>query len=134
MTYLLGAALIIVGVIHLLPLVGVLGPARLQALYGITLTDPTLVLLMRHRAILFGLLGAFLVVAAFVPTLQLSALILGATSAMSFLVLARKGGPYNPRIADRRRGLDRRGRLGGGLRGLRAAAVKRLPLAAINTI
>jgi len=97
--YVLAAALIVVGIIHLLPIAGALGPTRLQALYGVTLADPTLVLLMRHRAILFGLLGAFLVIAAFVPALQLSALILGSVSALSFLALASKGGPYHRSIA-----------------------------------
>jgi hypothetical protein len=99
MNYVLKAALVVVGIIHLLPIIGVLGPERLQALYGVELTDPNLVLLMRHRAVLFGLLGAFILIAAFVPSLQLSALILGAASASAFLVLAATGGPFNPGIA-----------------------------------
>ena len=42
---LVSATLIIVAVIHLLPLPGVLGQARLAALYGVSLNDPNLVLL-----------------------------------------------------------------------------------------
>ncbi|MGH1350723.1 MAG: hypothetical protein ACRBBN_07940, partial [Methyloligellaceae bacterium] len=60
-----GAMLFIVGVIHLLPVTGVLGAGRLSALYGIEVVDPNLLILMQHRAVLFGLLGLFLVGAAF---------------------------------------------------------------------
>lgn len=48
----------IVAVIHLLPLAGVLGPQRLQSLYGLAFTEPELVILMQHRAVLFGLNAA----------------------------------------------------------------------------
>jgi hypothetical protein len=51
--------LAVVAVIHLLPLMGALGPQRLQALYGLTFSEPKLLILMRRRAVLFGLLGGF---------------------------------------------------------------------------
>jgi hypothetical protein len=51
--------LTVVGIIHQLPLTGVLSVSRLQVLYGVTITDPNLEILMRHRAVLFGILGAF---------------------------------------------------------------------------
>ncbi len=51
--------LVLVGIIHLLPVFGVLGVERLAALYGISLGEPNIEILMRHRAILFGLLGLF---------------------------------------------------------------------------
>lgn len=91
--------LTIVGIIHLLPLPGVLSVSRLQALYGVTITDPNLEILMRHRAVLFGILGAFLIYAAFRPGLQLAALIAGAVSVISFLVIAGIVGGYNTGIA-----------------------------------
>ena len=99
MRYLLMASLIVVGIIHLLPAIGVLGPERLETLYRVTLTDPGLVVLMRHRAILFGLLGSYLVLAAFVPALQLSALVMALLSVVSFLGLALSSGPVSPAIA-----------------------------------
>ena len=99
MRYLLMASLIVVGIIHLLPTIGVLGPERLETLYGVTLTDPGLVVLMRHRAILFGLLGSYFVLAAFVPSLQLSALVMALLSVVSFLGLALSSGPVSPAIA-----------------------------------
>jgi hypothetical protein len=91
--------LTVVGIIHLLPLTGVLSVSRLQALYGVTITDPNLEILMRHRAVLFGMLGAFLIYAAFRPGLQLAALIAGAVSVISFLVIAVLVGGYNTGIA-----------------------------------
>lgn len=91
--------LIVVGVIHLLPLSGVLGGAQLFSLYGVPVNDPNLEILMRHRAVLFGLLGVFLVYAAFKPSLQCVALLAGALSVGSFLLLAWSIGGYNAPLA-----------------------------------
>ena len=91
--------LTVVGIIHLLPLSGVLSVSRLQSLYGVIITDPNLEILMRHRAVLFGILGAFLIYAAFRPGLQLAALIASAVSVISFLVIAGMVGSYNTGIA-----------------------------------
>lgn len=99
MRFLLPAALVIVGIIHLLPLVGVLGADRLTSLYGVAFVEPDTVILMRHRAVLFGLLGGFLVYAAFRPPLRLAALIVGFISVVSFLYLAWAVGDYNDAIA-----------------------------------
>ncbi len=67
MRYLIAAMLVVVGLIHLLPLSGVLGGERLAALYGLSFSEPNLAILMRHRAVLFGLLGLFFLFAAFHP-------------------------------------------------------------------
>ena len=98
MRYLISVTLIIAGIIHLLPLSGVLGADRLSALYGTTLSDPNLVILMRHRAVLFGLLGLFFIVAAFRPTFQPLAFLAGFVSVTSFLWLAWSTGNYNMQI------------------------------------
>jgi hypothetical protein len=90
--------LIVVAIIHLLPLSGVLGSERLGALYGIRFDEPNLAILMRHRAVLFGLLGAFLLFAAFRPAFQLTALIAGFVSVVSFLYLAWSVGGYNAQV------------------------------------
>jgi hypothetical protein len=91
-------SLISVGAIHLLPLSGVLGPDRLTALYGIDFSHPSLSILMRHRAVLFGLLGVFLIVAAFKPQLQASAFVAGFVSVASFLWIASTTDQYNAAI------------------------------------
>ena len=92
------ALLIIVGIIHLLPLSGVLSANQLSALYGLSFQEPNLEILMRHRAILFGLLGAFLIYAAFKTALQPLAFIAGFVSVLSFLALAWSVGGYNGAI------------------------------------
>lgn len=91
--------LIIAAIIHLLPTLGVLGATQLSTLYQLDLSEPNIAILMRHRAVLFGLLGAFLMGAAFKPELQLMAILVGLISVVSFLVLAYGTGGYNPAIA-----------------------------------
>jgi hypothetical protein len=98
MRHLISAMLIAVAIIHLLPLSGALGSERLSALYGIRFDEPNLAILMRHRAVLFGLLGVFLVYAAFRPSFQLAALVAGFVSVMSFLFLAWSVGGYNAQV------------------------------------
>jgi hypothetical protein len=99
MQYLVSAMLIVVSVIHLLPLSGVLGGERLAALYGLPFNEPNLAILMRHRAVLFGMLGAFFLFAAFKPGFQTLAFIAGFVSVVSFLWLARSVGGYNAQVA-----------------------------------
>lgn len=96
--YLVSAMLVVVGIIHLLPLSGVLGAERLAALYGVPFDEPNLAILMRHRAVLFGLLGVFLVYAAFQPALQNLALIAAFASVVWFVWLAWSAGGYNPQL------------------------------------
>lgn len=98
MRYLVPAMLVVVGIIHLLALSGVLGSERLVALYGLTFNEPNLAILMRHRAVLFGLLGLFLVFAAFQPPFQTVAFIAGFVSVGSFLGLAWSVGGYNAQV------------------------------------
>ena len=96
--YLVPASLIVVGVIHLIPLSGALSVGRLNVLYGTNISDPDLSILMRHRAVLFGLLGIFCIYAAIKPSLQFSALIAGTISVVSFLCLASMTGGYNDEL------------------------------------
>jgi len=98
MSCLVSASLVVVGIIHLLPVSGLLSADRLTALYGIPFGDPSLELLMRHRAVLFGLLGAFLLYAAFQPALQTLALIAGFVSVASFLYLGWSIGGYSAEV------------------------------------
>ncbi len=98
MRFIIPAMLVAVGIIHILPLSGVLSATRLFDLYGITFDDPNLEILMRHRAVLFGLLGMFLISSAFLPNLQLAALITGFVSVVSFLYLAYSVGGYNDQV------------------------------------
>lgn len=98
MRHVVAAMFVIVGVIHLLPLSGVLGGERLAVLYGVSISDPNLVILMRHRAVLFGLLALFFFFAAFRRSMQPAAFIASFVSVLSFLFLAWTVGVYNAHI------------------------------------
>lgn len=87
--------LLVAGIINLLPLPGALGASWLQSLYGIQIGSPDLQILLQHRAILFGIVGALLIAAIFVPTLRPAAMIAGAVSMVSFIVIAAAVGGYN---------------------------------------
>jgi hypothetical protein len=93
------AVLVAVGAVHLLPLAGVLGGERLTALYGVRADDPNLALLLRHRAVLFGLLGTFMVAAAWRPAWRSAAIVAGAVSVLSFLALSLLVGDVNAALA-----------------------------------
>ena len=99
MKHLVSAMLVVVAIIHLLPLSGVLSSDRLTALYGLNFNEPNLVILMRHRAVLFGILGVFFLFAALQPQLQVAAFAIGFVSVISFLWLAWSVGEYNAQVA-----------------------------------
>ncbi len=82
------AVLLAVGLVHLLPVTGVLGGDALRSLYGIAVDDPNLLLLLRHRAVMFALLGIGLVTAAFKPAWMAAALVAAIASVGSFVALA----------------------------------------------
>ncbi|WP_147433783.1 phosphopantetheine adenylyltransferase [Acidovorax sp. 93] len=77
--------LVLVAVVHALPLVGVLGAGKLAQLYGTPVQDAGVELLLRHRAVLFGLLAAFMGYAALRPELHRLGLVV---SVVSFLLLS----------------------------------------------
>lgn len=92
-------ALLAVAAIHLPPVVGLLGAARLESLYGVPVRGPDLEILMRHRAALFGILAAGLAVAAFQPDWHGPALVVATASVVTFLLVALSVGGYGAAIA-----------------------------------
>ncbi|MDH4125872.1 MAG: phosphopantetheine adenylyltransferase [Gammaproteobacteria bacterium] len=94
MKKLVTGALLIAGAINLYPLVGVISVDQLEKLYGVSLDNGDLIILMRHRAILFGLLGTFLIYAAFRNSIQVLACIAGLVSMISFIALAYTAGYF----------------------------------------
>jgi len=90
--------LLVVAVIHLLPISGFFGVEQLASLYEIKITDGNLEILMRHRAILFGILGGFLAYAAFTPAIQPIAFLAAFISVASFFFLSFSVGEFNEAI------------------------------------
>lgn len=85
---LVSLSLLVAGLLHLLPATGLRSAARLEALYGVALAEPALVLLLRHRALLFGLLGALLILGAWRREYQGLAIVAGLVSMLGFVLLA----------------------------------------------
>ena len=90
--------MLVVAVIHLLPISGFFGVEQLASLYEIKITDGNLEILMRHRAILFGILGGILAYAAFTPAIQPIAFLAAFISVASFFFLSFSVGEFNDAI------------------------------------
>ena len=91
-------ALLVAGIVHLLPVPGVMGARALTRLYGIEVRDPDKAILLQHRALLFGMLGVLMLSAIALPWLRVTALAVALSSTVSFIVVARAVGGYNPAI------------------------------------
>ena len=89
---------LIAAAINLTPVLGAITPERMTALYGVDLGDPNLQILMRHRAVLFGIVGGILLVAAFHPPLRTPGYLIGFTSMLSFLLIAWQVDGYSAEI------------------------------------
>jgi len=87
--------LIIVGLINFVPVLGVLGAQKLESAYSVSLGSSDLIILMRHRALLFGILGGFILFAAFCPGYQTVAMSMAGISMVGFAVLTHLAGEHN---------------------------------------
>lgn len=94
----IAALLILVGVINVIPLIGIVSAPRLQSLYGLAALDPQLTLLLRHRALLFGLVGSVIILSAFMPALRVISYPMALLSMVGFIVLAPPANGLNPEL------------------------------------
>lgn len=90
--------LIVAGLIHLVPALGVFGNSTLPLLYGAAFQQVNQQIVMGHQAVLNGLLGALLLAAAWRPALRPPALVAGIVSMLSFLFFALLLRHYNPPV------------------------------------
>ena len=86
---------LIVAAIHLTPATGAFSGEQLEALYGLPVEDPSLEILLRHRAVLFGIVGVLLAAAAFRPGVRPVAYAVGFASMLSYLLLVAVVGDAN---------------------------------------
>lgn len=82
------SCLLLAALIHSLPVVGVVGVERLQTLYQLADLGPTEVLLLQHRALLFGVVAIGLLIAMFQPSWRIPTAGMTLLSVLGFLVLA----------------------------------------------
>ena len=90
--------IVIVGLVNLLPVSGVLSASRLETLYGVVLEDANLLILMRHRAVLFAIVGGLLVASAFHSPLRPVGVAAGLISMLSFVLIAWLVGSGNAEL------------------------------------
>lgn len=90
--------LLVLALIHLIPLTGFVGSSELESLYGIAIDSAELEILLRHRAVLFGILGGIFILAAFVAHYRALAFAIAATSILPFFYLLREQEAYNEAI------------------------------------
>lgn len=99
MKYVSVVALLIAGLIHFLPVPGLMGAATLARLYGVHVADPNTSILLQHRALLFGVLGVSMLAAIAFPGLRVPVLTVALCSAAGFVIVAFWVGGYNAAIA-----------------------------------
>jgi hypothetical protein len=78
-------ALAIVGAIHLIPIAPVFAPEMLHRLYGIDPSDTTLLVMLRHRALLLALVGVLCFWATWAVPVRPAALLAAAINIFGFL-------------------------------------------------
>ncbi len=88
-------ALIGAGLINFIPVIGVLSARQIQQSYGVDISSPDLEILLRHRAVLFGLAGGFILYSTYRKDLQNLAIGGGFVSMVSFIALAVSIGGYS---------------------------------------
>lgn len=98
MKYLIGGLMFAVGVINFFPIVGVYSKETLTRLYGIEVAGPDLEILLRHRAVLFGLIGGLIFYSVWRPQWQWPVIVIGLASMVSFIALAFAVGGYGPGV------------------------------------
>ena len=88
----------LVGLINIAPVLGMVSTRGMEKAYDVELPSPDLQILMRHRALLFGLVGGFVLYSVFVPIHQPAALALAGISMGGFIASARSVGGHNPAL------------------------------------
>lgn len=91
--------LFLTGFVNLLPALLVFMPQRMEQAYGITLPDSNYALLLRHRAVLFGIVGGLMLFSSISRQYYSLACTVGLVSMVSFMILYYIIGPNQIHIA-----------------------------------
>jgi len=89
----------ILAIIHIIPALSALAPSRMAALYGIGTENKALMTLLQHRAVLFGLVAAACVFAAYNSAVRWPVLIATIISMASFIIIAVPRGQLSGSLA-----------------------------------
>lgn len=91
--------LVTAGAINAAPAVAAFAPDRMTKLYGIAAPDPDLQLLLRHRAVMLGIVGAAMICGAFDVRVRAWAVSAGTTSMVGYVALNTLIGDTNTKLA-----------------------------------
>ncbi len=80
-------SLFISGIINLLPSILAFIPNKISQSYGIEIPNSNYELLLRHRAILFGIIGGIMIYSAITKNNYSIAVLIGLISMISFILL-----------------------------------------------
>jgi len=90
--------LVVVGLVNFAPVTAMVSSRALARAYGIDEPSGDLAVLLRHRALLFGALGGFIIVSAFFPSLQVAAVIMAYICMVGFVMLAASSGTVGAKL------------------------------------
>ncbi len=91
--------LFVTGIINLLPSILAFIPNKIRDSYGVEILDSNYELLLRHRAVLFGIIGGVMIYSAITKQNYALAVTTGLISMISFIVLYKViGGGVNPEL------------------------------------
>ncbi|MFC7451064.1 hypothetical protein [Rhodococcus daqingensis] len=90
------ALLVGVGLVNLAPGAAALSAKRVESLYGVPVGSADLELLLRHRAVLLGIVGGGLLAGTFVQSIRVPGVAAAAASMGSYVALTAAVGPTNP--------------------------------------
>ncbi|WP_280255173.1 hypothetical protein [Nocardia wallacei] len=92
------ALLVVAGLINTVPALGALSVGKAYAACGISPGGSDVAVLLRHRAVLFAIIGIGLVVAAFRPNLRAAAIGANAISFAGFLAVVSAEHPVDSEL------------------------------------
>ncbi len=92
------AVLLVSAIVHLTPATGLIGGEAVRRLYGVAVADGNMDLLLRHRALMFALIGTPMLLAAISGQWRGAAILLGLINTVGFVVLAWPGENLTPEL------------------------------------
>jgi hypothetical protein len=91
-------SLLLAGIINFIPSSLVFFPNKINASYGIDVTNSNLELLLRHRAVLFGIVVGLMLFSALSKRYYDLSVIIGSISMLSFVILNFSIGTINSEL------------------------------------
>ena len=89
--WLIKGVLVLVGSLSIVPVIALFVPSNLENMYGLVALDDHVRLLLQHRALFFGMIGAGIIASAFKPAWRTPVLGVALLSKVCFVALVASG-------------------------------------------